>query len=343
MHVSMKSVEVSRFVIHQSVSQSNSDRFANEVRLGLTMEPKSLSPKYFYDALGSQLFEAICLLPEYYLTRAETEIFQSHAAEIIAQMQAPFAPPAPPAPVGIVELGSGSSIKTRLLIEAILARQDRLHYRPIDISATILEQSASKLLGDYPNLYITAQVSDYTEGLSSIVRRNGERVLVLFLGSNIGNYMPDEGRLLLTQIRRALRPGDGLLLGADLKKSRSILEPAYNDALGVTAAFNLNLLLRINRELGADFDPARFEHRAVYNEREGRVEIFIVSRAAQSVRIKKMGLQVEFREGEMIHTENSYKYDPAQLEALAKETGFKPNRSWFDSEKRFSCNFWAAD
>jgi L-histidine Nalpha-methyltransferase len=337
MHVSTKSVGVSRFVIHQSVSQSNSDRFANEVRLGLTEEPKSLSPKYFYDALGSQLFEAICLLPEYYLTRAETEIFRSHAAEIIAQMQAL------PATVGIVELGSGSSIKTRLLIEAILARQDRLHYRPIDISATILEQSGSKLLGDYPNLYITAHVSDYTEGLSSIVRRDGERIMVLFLGSNIGNYMPDEGRLLLTQIRRALRPGDGLLLGADLKKSRSILEPAYNDALGVTAAFNLNLLLRINRELDADFDPARFEHRAVYDEREGRVEIFIVSRAAQSVRIKKIGLQVQFREGEMIHTENSYKYDPAQLEALAKETGFKPKRSWFDSEKRFSCNFWAAD
>jgi L-histidine N-alpha-methyltransferase len=340
MHVSMKSVGAPRFVIHQSVSQSNSDRFANDVGLGLTEDPKSLSPKYFYDALGSQLFEAICLLPEYYLTRAETEIFQSHAAEIIAQMQAPSAPSAP---VGIVELGSGSSIKTRLLIEAILARQDRLHYRPIDISATILEQSASKLLGDYPNLYITANVSDYTAGLSSIARRDGERVLVLFLGSNIGNYMPDEGRSLLTQIRRALRPGDGLLLGADLKKSPAIIEPAYNDVLGVTAAFNLNLLLRINRELDADFDPARFEHRAIYNEREGRVEIFIRSRAAQSVRINKVGLQVDFREGEMIHTENSYKYDPAQLEALAKETGFKPLRSWFDSEKRFSCNLWAAD
>jgi L-histidine N-alpha-methyltransferase len=336
MHFSMKSVGAPRFVIHQSVSQTNTYRFADDVRLGLSKDPKSLSPKYFYDALGSQLFEAICLLPEYYLTRAETEIFQSHAAEIIAHMKAPSLP------VGIVELGSGSSVKTRLLIEAILARQDRLHYRPIDISATILEQSAGKLLGDYPNLNITAQVSDYTEGLSSIVRRDGERILVLFLGSNIGNYTPDEGRLLLTQIRRALRPGEGLLLGADLKKSPAILEPAYNDALGVTAAFNLNLLLRINRELDADFDPARFEHRAGYNEREGCVEIFIVSRAAQSVEIKKIGLQVEFREGEMIHTENSYKYDPAQLEALATETGFKPNRRWLDSEKRFSCNLWSA-
>jgi L-histidine Nalpha-methyltransferase len=302
----------------------------------LTKELKSLSPKYFYDALGSQLFEAICLLPEYYLTRAETEIFRSHAAEIIAQMHASIAP------VGIVELGSGSSVKTRLLIEAILGRQERLSYRPIDISATILEQSASKLLGDYPNIYITAHVSDYTQGLSSIVRREGERILVLFLGSNIGNYTPEEGRTLLKQMRRALRPGDGLLLGADLKKDRSILEAAYNDALGVTSAFNLNHLLRINRELDADFDLARFEHRAVYNEREGRVEIFIVSRAAQTVRVKKIGLQIEFREGEMIHTEYSYKYDLGQLEAIAGETGFMAQRNWLDSEKRFSCNFWLA-
>jgi L-histidine Nalpha-methyltransferase len=333
MHVSMKSVGISRFVIHEADSGSNPDMFADDVRLGLTKLPKSLAPKYFYDALGSQLFEAICLLPEYYLTRAETEIFQTHAAEIIAQLSAPF---------GIVELGSGSSIKTRLLIEAILARQERLHYRPIDISATILEQSAGKLLGEYPNLCITAHVSDYTRGLSSIARREGERMLVLFLGSNIGNYPPEEGRALLTQIRRALRPGDGLLLGADLKKSPEVLLPAYADALGVTAAFNLNLLLRINRELEADFDLARFEHRALYNDREGRVEIYIVSRATHTIMIKKLGLQLEFREGETIHTENSYKYDLDQLGALAQATGFRPQRTWFDSEKRFSCNFWRA-
>lgn len=329
----MPSVVISRFVIHQSSSQWNHNRFADDVRLGLTAKPKSLPPKYFYDALGSQLFEAICLLPEYYLTRAETEIFERHAAEIVAQM---------PGSASIVELGSGSSIKTRLLIEAILARQTELYYQPIDISETILEQSASKLLGDYQNLHITAHISDYTNGLSSIARRDGERVLVLFLGSNIGNYTPDEARQLLGQIRGALRGGDGLLLGADLKKSSAIIEPAYNDALGVTAAFNLNLLLRINRELDADFDPARFEHRAIYQEKEGRVEIHLVSRATQSVRINKIGLQIEFDEGEIIHTENSYKYDLAQLYALAEERGFRPQRTWFDSEKRFSCNFWLA-
>jgi L-histidine Nalpha-methyltransferase len=339
MHVSMKSVDVSRFIIHQSLSQTIPDGFADDVRLGLSKQPKSLSPKYFYDALGSQLFEAICLVPEYYLTRAETEIFQAHATEIIAQMFGKSTA----APISIVELGSGSSVKTRLLIEAILARQERLHYRPIDISRTILEQSAGKLLGDYPNLYITAQVNDYTQGMSSMVRRDGERILVLFLGSNIGNYEPEEARSLLSQIRRALRPGDGLLLGADLKKSPGILEPAYNDSLGVTSAFNLNLLLRINRELEADFDLSRFEHRAHYNEREGRVEIYIISRAAQSVRIRKIGMQIDFREGEMIHTENSYKYDTDQLGGLARETGFKLQRTWFDSGNRFSCNFWWAD
>lgn len=334
----MIKVSPSRFIIHQADSQAGPDLFADEVRLGLTSRPKSLAPKYFYDALGSQLFEAICLLPEYYLTRAETEIFQSHAPDIINQTGVTAT-----AQLGIIELGSGSSVKTRLLIEAILARQERLHYRPIDISETILEQSAGKLLGDYPNLNITAHRSDYTQGLSAIARQKGERLLVLFLGSNIGNYQPDEGRALLSQIRSVLRPGDGLLLGADLKKSRKLLEPAYNDSLGVTSAFNLNLLLRINRELEADFDLTRFEHRAHYNESEGRVEIYLVSRAAQSVRIKKIGLQLDFREGERIQTENSYKYDIEQLAALARTTGFSPQRTWFDSEKRFSCNFWRVE
>lgn len=294
MHVSTKSVGVSRFAIHRSVSQSNTDRFAYDVRLGLSKEPKSLAPKYFYDALGSQLFEAICLLPEYYLTRAEAEIFQSHAMEIIAPMYAALPTFGS---VGIVELGSGSSVKTRLLIEAIRARQDRLHYRPIDISATILEQSASKLLGDYPDLYITGHVSDYTQGLSSIVRRDGERILVLFLGSNIGNYTPDEGRALLVQIRRALRPGDGLLLGADLRKSPGIIEPAYNDALGVTAAFNLNLLLRMNRELDANFAPDRFQHHAYYNEREGRVEISSEVASGRKSRSTKSDCSWSFAKG----------------------------------------------
>jgi L-histidine Nalpha-methyltransferase len=332
-----KSVSTSRLVIHQSISSNDQNGFAEDVRAGLTATPKTLKPKYLYDALGSVLFEAICLLPEYYLTRAETEIFERRASEIVAQL---------PAPITVVELGSGSSIKTRLLIKAILARQSRLCYQPIDISETILEQSAKQLLEDYSGLRITAHAADYTRGIASIERKDGERVLALLLGSNIGNYMPEEARELLREVRKALRPGDGLLLGADLKKSRETLEAAYNDALNLTAAFSRNLLLRINRDLNADFDLRQFKHRAFFNEGQSRIEIHLVSLTEQTVNIRgaedRPALQVEFKSGETIHTENSYKYDLEALAALAKATGFTPSRVWFDSGGRFSCNFWLA-
>jgi dimethylhistidine N-methyltransferase len=242
----------------------------------------------------------------------------------------------------VVELGSGSSIKTRLLIEAILAHQDELHYQPMDISAFILEMSAEALLGNFDRLRITGHVGDYTHGLEEIERREDERLLALFLGSNIGNYTITEARELLRTIRKALQTGDGLLLGADLKKPVEVLIPAYSDALGVTAAFNLNLLVRINRELDADFDLAQFQHRALYNEDRGRVEAHLVSLSAQTINIGKLGLKIEFQPGETIHTENSYKYDLAQLAALAEDAGFRPAQTWFDEEKRFSCNFWQA-
>jgi dimethylhistidine N-methyltransferase len=332
-----KSVSLPRLVIHQSISSKDQNGFAEDVRAGLTASPKTLKPKYLYDALGSVLFEAICLLPEYYLTRAETEIFERRASEIVAQL---------PAPITVVELGSGSSIKTRLLIEAILARQSILSYQPIDISETILEQSAKQLLEDYPGLRIMAHAADYTRGIASIARKDSEKVLALLLGSNIGNYMPDEALELLRQIRKALRPGDGLLLGADLKKSRETLEAAYNDALNLTAAFSRNLLLRINRELNADFDLRQFKHRAFFNEDQSRIEIHLVSLTEQIVNVQgaesQPGWRFEFQSGETIHTENSYKYDIESLAALAKATGFKPSRVWLDSEERFSCNFWMA-
>lgn len=324
----------SRLTIQQAALPAQANHFAEDVRAGLTATPKTLPPKYFYDALGSQLFEAICLLPEYYLTRAEAEIFERHAAAIVAQL---------PAPVSIVELGSGSSIKTRLLIEALLARQGALHYQPIDISASILRDSAAKLLGDYPELRITAQADDYTQALGAIARQEGERILVLFLGSNIGNYTPAEARDLLKQMRQALRAGDGLLLGVDLKKSASVLEPAYDDALGVTAAFNRNLLVRINRELGADFELAQFQHRARFNEAQSRIETHLVSRCAQTANLSALDLTIAFAAGETIHTENSYKYELGQLARLAAEAGFKPARVWFDAAERFSCNFWLAE
>lgn len=311
----------------------NHDAFARDVRAGLTTTPKRLLPKYFYDDLGSLLFEAICHLPEYYLTRCEAEILRAHAAEMLASL---------PAPVTLVELGSGSSIKTRLLIEAALARQGSLLYQPIEISETILEQSASALLNDYPGLRVNPQARDYTQGLGAIERPENGSVLALFLGSNIGNYDLAEGATLLRQVRRSLRAGDGLLLGADLKKSPALLEAAYNDALGVTAAFNLNLLARINREFGADFDVRQFEHRAIYNAELGRIETYAISRKAQVVRINALDLRVAFAAGETIHTESSWKFDPAQLAALAEATGYAVEQVWHDGEGMFSCSLWRA-
>jgi L-histidine Nalpha-methyltransferase len=329
----LPSITPPRFVLHDSGLRINQDHFAHDVRLGLIARPKTLAPKYFYDALGSQLFEAICLLPEYYLTRSETEIFANHASEIVAKL---------PGPLTIAELGSGSSFKTRLLIEAILKRQNQLHYQPIDISSTILEQSAIMLLGYYQNLRITAQSADYTRGLHSILRNKGERLLILFLGSNIGNYKPDEALNLLRDIRHSVDNGDGLLLGADLKKSTAVLELAYDDLLGVTRAFNLNLLLRINRELGGNFDLTRFAHRATYNKELGCIETHLISRSAQKVIITALELQVDFFEGETIHTESSYKYDLSQLKALAEKSGFESTWTWLDKDERFSCNLWIA-
>jgi L-histidine Nalpha-methyltransferase len=228
------------------------------------------------------------------------------------------------------------------LIEAILARQPKLHYQPIDISATILEQSARQLLWDYPELRITAQVGDYTRGLGSITREKEEKILALFLGSNIGNYIPADARSLLQDLRSSLRAGDAMLLGADLKKSAEILEAAYDDSLGVTSAFNLNLLSRINHELGANFNLARFAHRSFYNEKQGRIETYLVSRVSQKVSIERLGLEIEFQEGETIHTESSYKYDLPQLKALAEETGFHISRTWVDTGEKFSCSLWIA-
>ncbi|MBS1811502.1 MAG: L-histidine N(alpha)-methyltransferase [Acidobacteria bacterium] len=313
------------------ISARPEDAFAKDVRAGLTAQPKSLPPKYFYDTLGSQLFEAICALPEYYLTRSETEILQRHAPEIVAHF---------PDPLSLVELGSGSAVKTRYLLDALLAKQKSLLYQPIDISESILRQSARQLSLDYPQLLVRGQVGDYTKGLGQIERQHNEALLVLFLGSNIGNYNPDEARQLLTALRQSLRPGDALLLGADLKKSAEVLTAAYDDALGVTAAFNLNLLNRINREFEADFDLKHFAHRAHYNADDGRVEMHLVSQKAQRVFLRRLNLSINFDAGETIHTENSWKFDLAQLQMLATETGFAVRQTWFDQAAFFSCNLW---
>ena len=316
-----------RFVLHRAEATFSST-FAEDVRLGLTATPKFLLPHYFYDALGSALFSAICELPEYYVTRAEDEILRTKAPEIAAA----FGPL-----VRVVELGSGSARKTRHLIEAILTRQPALDFIPVDVDAGILTSSAHDLLSDYPGLSITAIRGDFREP-SSVLRPylppGGERTIVLFLGSSIGNLNPATAGAMLADLRTALNPGDALFLGVDLRKSPAVLEAAYDDVLGVTAAFNLNVLARINHELGGTFDIAAFKHRALYNDAHGRVEMHLVSRHAQRVLID--GYEVTFEEGESIHTESSYKYDDESVHALAEAGGFTIKRRWSDSNGYFA-------
>lgn len=316
-----------RFALHRVASPAVHS-FAEDVRDGLTSRPKFLLPHYFYDALGSALFSAICELPEYYVTRAEDETLSAKAAEIAQAFGTP---------VRLVELGSGSARKTRHLIDAILERQEKLDFLPVDVDAGILASSARELLTDYRGLSITAICGDFREPaalLGPFLPRSPEKTIVLFLGSSIGNLDPAAAGAMLANLRTTLAAGDALLLGADLRKSPAILEPAYDDALGVTAAFNLNLLARINRELGGTFDLASFAHRAFYNPDEGRIEMHLASKTTQRVLID--GYEVAFEEGESIHTENSHKYDEASLDALARAGGFRIDRRWTDSNGYFA-------
>jgi L-histidine N-alpha-methyltransferase len=322
-----------RLRIHKLVKRDPRTGLAEDVRTGLSAKPKRFLPKYFYDELGSQLFEAICLLPEYYLTRAENEILTNYADEIAASVAGDKT---------LVEMGSGSASKTRLIIEALLREQSELVFMPVDISATALESSSRILLQSYPRHTIEAYAADYFAGLTELGKTQRGRTLALFLGSNISNFDYEEAIRFLKAMRSVLRKGDALLLGADLKKDRAILEAAYNDALGVTSAFNLNVLARINRELGGSFDLHQFKHYAFYNEEKGRIEIYIQSLVDQRVRIEKLDLEVEFAAGELIHTEDSNKYDTAGIDRLARETGFVRTRTWLDSQDRFSSNLLIA-
>ena len=322
-----------RLSIRNLVTRDPRAGLAEDVRRGLSSQPKRFLPKYFYDELGSQLFEAICLVPEYYLTRAENEILQRYSDEIVASVDGNTT---------LIEMGSGSASKTRLLIEALLRKQPELLFMPVDISATALENSSRILLQSYAELRIEAYAADYFAALAELGKHQRGRTLALFLGSNISNFDPSEALKFLQALRAVLNNGDALLLGADLKKDVPTIEAAYNDALGVTAAFNLNVLARINRELGGKFDLHSFEHCAFYNQDEGRVEIYIKSLREQTVSIEELGMEAHFAAGELIHTENSYKYDQNDISSLAAATGFKASRIWIDSQNRFSSNLLSA-
>jgi L-histidine N-alpha-methyltransferase len=301
--------------------------FAEEIRSGLTKPQKELPSKYLYDDIGSVLFEVICLLPEYGLTRADERVLRRHAQAIVDLL---------PTPLIVAELGSGSGKKTRPILKA-LSRRQRTAYCPIEISPTALAM-CQRELGDIDSISILGFEREYLDGLAEVARRRkpGQTLLVLFLGSTIGNFDRPAGLEFLSAIRSTLQPGDALLLGTDLLKPTPQLIAAYDDPLGVTASFNLNLLVRINRELDADFDLRRFEHVALFNPEARSVEMHLRSRVAQCVRIPGADLLVSFQAEETIWTESSHKYAAEEIGPMAMSAGFACRAQWIDGEWPFA-------
>ncbi|MGH9690131.1 MAG: L-histidine N(alpha)-methyltransferase [Candidatus Acidiferrales bacterium] len=308
--------------------------FCSDAVIGLSHSgQKELPSKYLYDEVGSALFDVICLLPEYGLSRAGMHTLHQHAAEIIGRV---------PSPVVLAELGSGSGQKTRWLLEA-LAKRQRVHYYPIDISRSALSRCQQEL-GQIEKVSLVGFERAYLDGLQAVAvqRREGERLFVLFLGSTIGNFDRLAGDQFLREVRAILRVGDALLLAADLEKPVSILALAYDDPAGVTAAFNKNVLARINRELDADFNLGLFQHVVRYDEAERRIEMHLRSTTWQQITIHKAGFRFCLQEGETIWTESSHKYNPAEIIAMGERTGYRCAGQWIDPEWPFAQNLFFA-
>jgi dimethylhistidine N-methyltransferase len=319
---------------HLQTANAASEQFAADVRAGLNRTgQKELPSKYLYDAVGSSLFETISVMPEYGLTRADERVLRRHAADLAKAV---------PAPLMVSELGSGSGKKTRYVLEA-LSQRGALSYYPIEISATALASCERELAG-VDGVTILGIEQEYLEGLRQVAtrRKDRENLLVLFLGSTIGNFDSGADRRFLQAVRQTLIPGDCLLLGADLVKPLSRLLEAYDDPAGVTAAFNLNLLARINRELDADFNLRQFEHQARFNETTSSVEMHLRSKKHQTVTIAAAESMVQFYEGETIWTESSHKYTVSELKGLAIDSGFICREQWLDQEWQFTENLFVA-
>jgi len=309
--------------------------FASEVRDGLTRcGQKELPSKYLYDDVGSSLFEVISRLPEYGLTRADERLLRRHAADIVDRVKGA---------VAVTELGSGSGKKTRWILEA-LSRRQRTFYYPIEISHSALVM-CERELRDIDSVSIVGFEREYLDGLLEVAacRKRGQHLLVLFLGSTVGNFDREAGRRFLQSVRNILEPGDSLLLGTDLEKPTAQLLQAYDDELGVTAAFNLNLLARVNRELDADFDLAEFVHEARLNPEERRVEMHLRARKTQKVTISRAELIVELAEDETIWTESSHKYSPDEVFEIARAAGFRCTAQWLDEQWPFAENLLIAE
>jgi L-histidine N-alpha-methyltransferase len=310
-----------RIDVDTTFDHRTSARLFEDARRGLTAARKQLPPMYLYDERGSQLFDAICDTPEYYPTRTEAALLATVAPELMRRVR----------PTHLVELGSGAARKTRILLEA-LREVGGGHYVPMDVSEGILRKSAERLAADYPWLAVTGLVGDYSETLSRLPA--AERRLVAFLGGTIGNYEDPEAEAFLSSIRAVLGSHDALLLGADLVKDRAVLHAAYNDAAGLTAAFNKNLLLVLNRELDAEFDPESFEHLAFYDEERSQIEMHLRSLREQTIRVGALDLGVSFRAGETLHTEISRKFTRERIATLLERAGFRLD-AWFTPENGY--------
>jgi dimethylhistidine N-methyltransferase len=306
-------------------------KFAQDLIRGFKSNPKFIRPVYLYDKIGSQLFEEICQLPEYYPTRSETEILKNYSVEIANYFKDD---------ITLVELGSGSSIKTDYLIKAFLSVAENVEYIPIDVSGTILKESAVTLNQTYPTLIVNPIVALYEDGISQIENNFNKTKLILWLGSSIGNFDREDAVAFIQQICENLQVSDRLLIGIDLDKKKAILEKAYNDSAGITAKFNLNLLRRINNEFGADFILNNFRHKAIFNKKKGRIEMHLISNCKQKVFLSDLDLDVTVKKNEAIHTENSYKYTQTQIEKFSEGAGLKLVKQWFDSKQWFSLNLF---
>ena len=300
--------------------------FAEEISYSLSQNSKFISPKFFYDRKGSDLFESICSLPEYYPTKTEISILKKLKHDLSSYLDENM---------NLVELGSGSSVKTRLLLDIFTTLQTKTEYFPIDISE-ILTESSEQLLKDYDTLHITGIIDTYEGGLEFLKNYDDNKNLIIFLGSSFGNFTPDDGKLFLEKIFSTMNSGDLFLIGLDLVKDKNILEAAYDDSQGITAKFNLNVLSRINDELDADFNINNFSHYSIYNETDQRIEMNLKSLVSQSVIIAKSNLSLNFNKDELIHTEYSHKYHASQIKKLLTDVGFTIKNIWLDDKKYFS-------
>ena len=300
--------------------------FAEQVSAGLNSHPKFILPKFLYDKKGSEMFEKICSLPEYYPTNSEISILEEFQDELAGHIDDKCR---------LVELGSGSSVKTRLMLDVFDRIQNTTEYFPIDIS-NILAESSRRLLLDYDRLYITGIIDTYDGGLEFLKKFDGIKNMIVFLGSSYGNFTPSEGSDFLGMVNQAMKPGDLFLVGLDMIKDKDMLWAAYNDSQGVTAEFNLNVLSRINDELDADFDLNNFEHHAIYNEQEQRIEMYIRSLVNQSVIISGLNQKIRLERDELIHTEYSHKFELGQIHDLLRDAGFEVVQTWHDDKEYFS-------